>query len=302
MPSWRPDLLSLRLFVAVCEEESISRAADRESIVSSAISKRIAEIEELTGVTLLVRGARGVRPTPAGLALLHHAREITRSAEKAQSELAEYAKGLRGHVRVFANISALTEFLPGDLSSFLARNGGIRVDLQERSSARTLDGVRDGSAELGVCISAGELSDLDVLPYATDHLAVVAHLSHPLAQRESVTFNDTLDHEFVALSPESSTTLKLSALAARRGRSINYRMYVSTFQAAAHLIAENLAIGILAVDALAPVLKSLPVRVVPLKEDWARREIVLCMRSRDALAPPARALVEHLTARASQRL
>jgi DNA-binding transcriptional LysR family regulator len=140
-----------------------------------------------------------------------------------------------------------------------------------------------------------------VLPYGTDRLAVVAHRTHPLAQRDQVGFDDTLDYEFVALNPESVTTLQLSALAARRGRSINYRVYASTFQAAAHLIAENLAIGILAVDALASVLKSLPVRVVPLKEEWARREIILCMRSRNALAPPARALVEHLSERAAAR-
>ncbi|MEO8751379.1 MAG: LysR family transcriptional regulator [Casimicrobiaceae bacterium] len=301
MPTWRPDLQSLRLFVAVCEEASISRAAEREAIAASAISKRIAEIEDLTGVSLLVRGARGVRPTAAGTSFLHHAREILRSTEKLQSELAEYAKGVRGHARVFANISSLIEFLPRDISSFLASNDQVRVDLHERSSPHVLEAVRDGSAELGICIPSGDVSDLDVLPYATDRLAVLAHTSHPLAGREAVTFDEALDYDFVALSPGSGTTMQLSMLAARRGRSINYRVYVRTFEAAAHLIAENLAIGILAVDALKSQLATLPVCAIPLAESWAQRQIILCVRSRVALAPPARALLEHFIERAAGR-
>lgn len=252
MPAWKPDLLSLRLFVAVCEEESIARAADRESIVASAISKRITEIEEGTGVALLVRGARGVQPTPAGTALLHHARQILRSTEKLQAELAEYTMGVRGLVRVFANISSLVEFLPRDLSSFLARNKYVRVELHERASPQIIEAVRDGSADIGICIPPGEFSDLELLPYASDRLAVLAHAAHPLARRDQVRFDETLGYDFVALKPESGTTLQLSALASRLGRPINHRVYVSTFEAAVHLIAENLAIGILAVDAIRP--------------------------------------------------
>lgn len=93
----------------------------------------------------------------------------------------------------------------------------------------------------------------------------------------------------------------MAGLAARLGRSLNHRIYVSTFEAAAHVIAENLAIGILAVDAVHSHVASLKLCVIPLTDEWSRREIVLCMRSRDALSPPARALVEHLCERSAQR-
>jgi DNA-binding transcriptional LysR family regulator len=301
MATWRPDLLSLRLFVAVCEEASIARAAERESIVPSAISKRIAEIEELTGASLLVRGARGVRPTPAGTALLHHARQIVRSTERLQAELNEYAKGVRGHVRLFANISSIVEFLPRDLSSFLARHPNYRVDLQERVSPMIAEAVRDGTAELGICLAAADMTDLEVVPYGSDRLVLVTHPVHPLADRAVVAFEDTLDHPFVALNPESGTTRLLAGLAARKGRLMDHRIYVSTFEAASHVIAENLAIGILAEDAVKSLAASLGLRVVPLSDEWARRDIVLCMRSRETLAPPASALLDHLTERRDAR-
>jgi len=301
MATWRPDLLTLRLFVAVCEEASIARAAEREAIVPSAISKRIAEIEEAVGVQLLVRGPRGVRPTAAGTALLHHARQLVRGADKLQAELAEYAQGVRGHVRLFANISSIVEFLPRDLSSFLERHPTIRVDLQERVSPVIIDAVREGSADLGICLRAGDMSDLHTQPYAADQLALVVHPSHVLSRHAQLAFEDTLDHAFVALNPDSGTTRLLTGLAARVGRVMNHRMYVSTFQAACHVIAENLAVGILARDAVRALAATLGLVVVPLSDAWAQREIVLCTRQPELLGPPALALLTHLNERRATR-
>ena len=175
------------------------------------------------------------------------------------------------------------------------------IELHEQTTPQVLEAVRDGSVELGICIPSGDVADLDAVPYARDRLAVVTHAAHPLARHEQVTFDETLDYEFVALRPESGTTLFLFTLAARRGRSMNHRVFVSTFEGAAELIVENLAIGILAVDAIKLQLASLPVRIIPLKEEWAQRQVMLCVRSRDSLTAPARALYEHLIERAALR-
>ena len=98
------DPVSLRLFIAVCEERNIARAAEREAIVPSAISKRIAAIEEDIGAPLLTRGRRGIEPTAAGQALLTRARDILSTMERLHGELSEFASGVRGNVRVFAKI------------------------------------------------------------------------------------------------------------------------------------------------------------------------------------------------------
>ncbi len=302
MNHWRPDFLTLRLFVAVCEEASMTRAAERESLVPSAVSKRITELEEAVGVPLLVRGARGVRPTPAGVALLHHAQQIVRSTERMQVEIAEFRKGVRGHVRVLANISSINQFLPRDLSAFLAREPQIRVDLQERVSPLIAEGVREGQSDLGICLATVDLSELVVHRYAVDELAVVVHHTHPLARREAVSFEETLDHDFVALHPDSATTRRLAGLAAAAGRTINHRMYVNTFQAAAHIVAENLAIGILARGAVESYRERLGLHFVPLTNDWARREVVMVHRHEQLLSAPAQALVAHLQARVGERV
>ena len=103
------DPVTLRLFVAVCEERNIARAAAREAIVASAVSKRIAALEQAVGTALLVRGRRGIVPTAAGDALLRRSHELLGSMERLHAELSEFAGGAHGSVRVVASLSVLAE-------------------------------------------------------------------------------------------------------------------------------------------------------------------------------------------------
>src|SRR5690242_6554160 len=106
------DLTDLRLFLRVAEAGSITGGAARANLALAAASARISAMEADLGVRLLDRGRRGARPTPAGRALLHHARLVLDQVERLGSEIAAYAGGLRGHVRLLANTAAASEFLP----------------------------------------------------------------------------------------------------------------------------------------------------------------------------------------------
>ena len=145
------DPVTLRLFVAVCEERNIARAAAREAIVASAVSKRLSDLEATLDTPLLYRHTRGVDLTPAGQSLLHHARAVLFSLEKMQAELSEYADGVRGHVRIHANISAIVQFLPEDLGTFAQAHPQVKIDLQEHLSSDVVRAVQEGAADLGIC-------------------------------------------------------------------------------------------------------------------------------------------------------
>ncbi|HLZ05888.1 MAG TPA: LysR family transcriptional regulator, partial [Bradyrhizobium sp.] len=110
--SRRVDLTTLRLFIAICEEQNLTRAASREGIAASAVSKRMNDFELAFGVTLFKRLSKGMALTPAGEALLHHARLTLLNVEKIAVELSEYSQGVRGHVRMLANLSAIVQYLP----------------------------------------------------------------------------------------------------------------------------------------------------------------------------------------------
>ena len=154
------DLQTLRLFAAVCEQRSIARVAEQESIVGSAISKRLAQLEDTVGTPLLLRKRRGVVPTPAGETLLEHARTMLASVGQIERDMAAYATGTRGHVRMLVTASVMAESLADDVAAFLQdpAHRNIQISLEERVSPDVVQGVRDCSASIGICWDAADRS------------------------------------------------------------------------------------------------------------------------------------------------
>ena len=171
-----PDLLSLKLFVAVCEHRNIARAAQQEAIVGSAVSKRLAQLEDTVGARLLVRRRHGVAPTPAGEALLEHAREMLASVGRIERDMAAFNTGIRGQVRMLVTASVMAESLADDVAAFLQdpAHRAIQVSMEERVSPEVVRGIREGSATVGICWDAADLQGLQTRSYRHDHLAIVA--------------------------------------------------------------------------------------------------------------------------------
>ena len=289
------DLTTLRLYVSVCESGNIARAGEKASIVGSAISKRLAQLEAQVGTPLLVRKRHGVVPTPAGQTLLEHARGMLDGAARIERDMQAYVAGGRGQVRILASVSAMTESLAEDVATFLRApaHRSIRVDLEERVSPEIVRGVREGLASLGVCWDASDHAGLQTRPYRRDTLCVVVPRGHPLARRSSVRFADTLDFEHVSLPVNSAVQLMLQRQAVEHGRSVKHRVVVSNFEAALRVVRAGLAISlvpreVVAGDALAAL------RLLPLAEPWAERRFILCFRDGQTLSPAAQLLVDHL--------
>ena len=288
------DPVTLRMFIAVCDERNIARAAEREAIVASAISKRVAALEDSVGVTLLKRGRRGIEPTSAGEALLRHARDILGAMERVHAELREFGAGVHGSIRVLASLSALAELLPDDVASFLARHRTMRVSLDERVSAEIVRGVREGSADFGVCWDAGDLAGLKTLAYRSDHLCVTVPSSHPLARRKRCAFVDTLAYDQIEILSGSIVQSTLRRSAAMAGKELRQRIQVTTFDAACRNVAAGLGIAIVPRESAEPYAQALGLRILLLTDAWARRRFVICMRSRESLSAAAGLLADFL--------
>ncbi|MEJ2801875.1 LysR family transcriptional regulator [Comamonadaceae bacterium PP-2] len=294
----RIDLMSLQLFVAVCELGSIGRAAEREFIAASAVSKRLSDLEAATGTTLLYRHSRGVRLTPAGESLLHHARTVLFGLEKMQSELDEYTDGVRGHVRVHANISAIVEFLPEDLGDFIRRHDGIKIDLEEHLSADVLHAVAEGAADIGICYAGGSAGGLQSLPYGHDRLMLIVPASHALASRTDIDFHDVLEHDIIGLHAGSSISLAMQQAAVRAGRPLKLRIQVTGLDAMCRMIDNGMGIGLLPDRAFALMQGVGQLHAIRLNDAWAARELRMVARDFGTLPTPARMLVDHLSAAA----
>src|SRR6185437_6607768 len=128
------DLVTARVFVSVIEHQSIAEAARVEGIAASAVSKRVQQLEQDVGMPLLTRHRRGVEPTNAGLVVLRRARAILHEAVQLDADLSGLQTGLTGRVRLCANETALTEFVPSILPEFVRAFPGVEVELSERPS------------------------------------------------------------------------------------------------------------------------------------------------------------------------
>ncbi len=293
----RIDLLTLKLFVAVFEEESLAKAAEREHIAASAISKRIADLELSLKVELFHRHRTGLQPTPAGHALMHHARVLMRDVAQMESELVEYAQGVRGNIRIYANISALVQYLPGDLSSFLALHPLVRVDLEEAISTATVRAVADNLAEIGIYGANIPAPGLKVLPYRQDKLILVVPRGHALAGRPSVKLADALPYDLVGVQKGSSIDTLVVKAATELEQPVKLRIRASGFDAVCRMVEAGLGVGVMPDLVALNYTPAMAIEMVKLDEPWAARQLNICVRDMNALSAAAGLLVRHLSRR-----
>lgn len=291
------DLTTLRLFVAVCETRNIARAAAQANLVGSAVSKRLAQLEDQLGAPLLMRRRHGVEPTAAGESLLEHARAMLVSAQRMERDMAAFAAGVRGQVRVLATASAMAEALVDDVAAFLQspEHRNLRVDLEEHISTAVIQGVRNGVASLGVCWDANDLHGLQYRPYRSDQLALVVPADHPLASVELLSFAEATEWDFVGIQMNSAVQLMLLRAAAEQGKTMTIRIIVSSIEAALRVVRAKLGICVVPGEVAQPYAQAYGLRVIPLSDPWAMRRFALCFRDEQALTPAARLLLEHLT-------
>src|SRR6516162_1665211 len=299
--SWpmRFDLTDLRLFQHVVEAGSITHGAERMHLAIAAASTRIRNMEAALGAPLLHRGRQGVQPTEAGRTLLYHARVLLQQAERMRGDLAEYANGIRGQVRLMSNTNALTEFLAEPLSAFLAAHPQVNIDLEERLSDEIVAAVADGTADIGIVASTVEVAGLEVLPFRVDRFVLVVAKNHPLSAVDQIAFADTLDFDFVALDRTSALQRFLSEKAERIGRRLRLRVQLRGFDAVCRLVECNVGIGVVPATTAERHARTMSLRRIELTDAWAVRNLTICIRREADLPVYARDLVRHLAAPAS---
>lgn len=289
------DMASLRLLVLAAQTQNLTKAADSAHMTVSAASKRLAELERVTECTLFIRLPRGLQLTPAGRGLSEHAKHILEGAQRMAYDASDYASGIRGHVRLFANTSAVIQFLPKDLTTFLAVNPHVRIGMEEALSEMTIQAVEDGRTDIGIFADNVPAPRLERRPYRRDRLVLLAPKHHPLAQRSKVALEDALDYDFVALNQGSSLLRRITDAAAGSGKLLKVRIQVSSFDGICRMIAAGLGIGILPVGSVQPGLLRTSLKAIELDGEWASRTLYVGITKDARLSPEAANLWSFLT-------
>jgi DNA-binding transcriptional LysR family regulator len=295
----RLDLIDMQLFLHVVEAGSITGGAARAHLSLASCSERIQGMEQTLGVPLLLRERRGVTPTPAGEALVRHARLVFQQLQRLRAELGDHAQGLKGRVRLLCNTAALSEYLQQPLTGFLARHPHVDIDLDERPSHEVAKAVREGAADIGVLSDAVYQTQLESFPFRTDRLVAVAtpELAHLLApDGRPVPFVRLLEFDHVGLAGDSALFRYLELQASRAGRTLHARVRLRGFEAICGMVEAGVGVGIVPEPAARRCGQTMNIAVMALADAWALRQLAICVRSFDALPRHAQQLVDALRA------
>jgi DNA-binding transcriptional LysR family regulator len=290
----RVDFVTLKLFCAIAQSGSITKGANECSLALSAASRRMSELEDTVGLMLLDRSAKGVTLTQAGHAVMQHALRLFQGFEQFSNELAEYTKGIKGHVRLWANMSSLTEFLPSALASFLKQHPEIQVEVEEQLSGDIVKALLDGIADIGVLADGAPTAGLHTSIIGHDELVIVCSKSHPIRNKKRITFEECLSYDFVGLNRGSSLLELTSRQAEKLGKQMQLRIQVRSYDAMCQMIAVNLGIGVLPLQACAPQIKAMGLKAIPLEDTWAKRNLLLAMKIDGYQSPACTLLRDHL--------
>ncbi len=290
----RFDLITLNLVLAIADTRSITRGAAQEHLALAAASKRLSDLESRLGVALFERRARGVDLTEAGRALVRHIRSLNASLHALESEVVEFSRGIKGHLRIAANASAITECLPADLAAFSQAHPGIRISLEDLTSAEVQAAVAEGRADVGIFVPPQHEARLSSRHYRDGELAVLVPNQHVLARRNAVPFDALLDFDIVGLHLGAAVHEQMRERAQALGRTLNVRLQVRGFDAIAQLVEAGLGVAVLPAVVAQRFARIFAVQPLALQEDWARRPYLLAVRTQEVLPAVVQRFVECL--------
>lgn len=279
----RFDFVSVRLAVLCARVGNLTQAARECNLVLPAASRRLRELEAAVGGPLFERHSRGLTPTAMGRAFMRGGAALLQELEQLMQDLADARQGVLRHLRLCAGTAAITQFLPPLLSEYATLRPQVQVELEEQTSEQVVVALREGRADLGVFVQgpglhSGALRGLEVRPFRKDELVLVLPAGHRLCGRAPLPFADALDEPWISLNAGAALLLSQQQAAQAAGRKLKLRMQVRSFEAVGQLVAAGLGIAALPKEAARPIVRARQLRMRPLADAWAQRQLLVAVR------------------------
>lgn len=194
------ELRHLRYFIAVAEEENVSRAALKLHLSQPALSRQIRDLEEELAFSLLERSAKSVRLTEAGRQFLVETRAVLRRLDEAVKSARAIATGSQGELHLGYAPSLTARILPPILRAFQATQPRVRVKLHDLSTEEMLAGLRENKLQMAFILrpNTARMRGLQFEALARDMLCLAVPPKHPLARRRTVTLEEIAREPLIA--------------------------------------------------------------------------------------------------------
>ena len=289
------DSVTARLILLLAETGSIGRAAEREGIASSAVSRRVSDLEARLGVVLFDRSAHGVKLTLAGEAYAEGCRTVLRAIADLDAVMADFGSGHRGSLRLACTGSAFTGRLPELLARYAGKYPGIDIAIAEMGAAKALLALDEGRADVAIVSDNYDFTRFDIRPFEDERIWVLAPPDHPLAAqiepRKSLSFDAVTPHAIVGVHHSGSLDRLLAEAAAKAGRPLDEALRVESFPALVRMVEAGFGIGFLRSTSL-HLLAGTDLVCAPLAETWAMRQLLVARRKSSPLSAAMKSFIQ----------
>jgi DNA-binding transcriptional LysR family regulator len=284
------ELRQLEYFVAVAEEASFTRAAERVHVAQSGVSAQIRRLERELGQELFDRDTRTVKLTGVGMAVLPYARRALEAVGGARAAVDELTGLVRGRVAVGMIVSCPVLDLPALLAEFHREHPGVEITLREDNSDRLLQGLHSGELDLALVGVATRLpAGVDSLVLTEEPLvAAVAH-GHPLATKSKLTLAALSKHPLISLPRGTGLRTCLDEACASAAVQPRIAFEASDPRMLGELAALGLGVAIMAESMAAA--RAAQLYAIPVTAPSMRSRIELAWRTEGSIGPAARELI-----------
>ena len=288
------DSVTARFILLLAETGSIGRAAEREGIAASAVSRRASDLEGRLGVVLFDRSVHGVKLTAVGQSYAEGCRVVLRAIADLEAVMTDFGSGQRGALRLACTSSALTGRLPELLARYAAVHPGIDLDIQEMGSAKALLALDEGRADIAIVSDNYDFTRFEIKAFEDDRVWVLAPPDHPLAAiidpRKDIAFAAVLDHAIVGIHHAGSLDRLLADAVRAADKSLVETLRVESFPALVRMVEAGFGIGFLRSTSL-HLLAGIDLVCAPLAEPWALRQLPVARRRPTSLSAAMKSFV-----------
>lgn len=286
------DLVQLEHFLAVVDEGSFTRAAERVYRTQSAISQSIKKLEEAVGASLFARDTPEVCLTESGKLLATYARRMVQMRDEAMRSLDDLRRLVAGSVAVAAHESAAVYLLPGPLKAFLQRHQEIRVGIYRSRLDEIPRRVLDREVEVGFVKEVPIFRELHCAEVHSDRMVLIGSPTHPLASRPNVRLQDLSSEHFVLHHQCAQTTQRILLLFAESGSQCRVAAELWSFENVKQFVREEVGFAIVPRICVRQELADGTLVALPVPELNMTRATRMIYRDPRYLSDAARALID----------
>jgi DNA-binding transcriptional LysR family regulator len=269
------DTTTIRLIVAMVEEGSISRAANRLGLAVAAASRRVTDLEEQLGTKLFRRVPHGVDVTDSGSKLLGYLQQMDTLVDRLASEAQALVSGFDGRIVIGAPKAVIIEFLAEDVAAIQRAWPGISLKIVEENSRIVQQMLRDKVIDIGIYEKKSGFVDLPKVPYREDRLVLVYSRAHFAPLPQPVTLDALVDLPLVSLGKGSAILAAVQRAFLGRGRHFDCDYLVTGFDTMLAIVRQGLGVGLMPPDVFHSFAPEEGLGVAELEGDWHQRSYVL---------------------------